>query len=109
MTPSHPYARPLLMIAALALIGCHSTGEPLGLLLRGTFVLRTVNGGPLPADISTLPGNETILLADTLRFAGNGLATISQTERVHFSTSTPEVVNYTFDFRVRIEGETIYL
>ena len=99
----------VLIFAALAGGGCHSTGEPLALLLRGTFVLRTVNGGPLPADVSTQPPYQTILLADTMRFEGKGLATASVTQRFQSPTSPPEVVNYKFDYRVRIVGETIYL
>ena len=112
MTLSHrsaPIVSIIAVIGAITLGGCRSTGEPLGLLLRGTFVLRTVNGAPLPADVSTLPGQETTLLADTLRFLGNGLAKLGQTERLQFSTSEPEVQHFTWDFSVRIEGEAIYL
>lgn len=97
------------MIAAVAVGGCRSSGEPLRLLLHGTFVLRTVAGGPLPADISIQPNNQIVLLADTLRFEGNGLAKIGRTERLQSSTSAPEVAHSTADFRVRIVGETIYL
>lgn len=100
----------VLIVAALAVSACHSTGEPLALLLRrGTFVLRTVNGGSLPADISIQPANEMVLLADTLRFEGNGRATRGRTERLQFSTSAPEVVHFTSDYRVQFDGETIFL
>ena len=111
MTPSHRTGLYMLVLAVIAIAagGCRSTGEPIALLLRGTFVLRTVNGGPLPADISLQPDYQMTLLADTLRFDGKSLAKMGRTERLHFLTSAPEVVHVTFDFRVRIVGETIYL
>lgn len=112
MTLSHRSARYVSLFAvigAITLGGCRSTGEPLGLLLRGTFVLRTVNGAPLPADVSSVPNLQTILLADTLRFLGNGLAKLGQTQRIQSSNVEPQVVHYTWDFTVRIEGENIYL
>ena len=96
-------------MVALAIGGCRSSGEPLGLLLHGAFVLRTVNGGPLPAEVSTQPTYQVTLLADTLRFDGKELAKRGRTERLQSSTSAPEVVHFSSDYRVRIDGEAIYL
>jgi len=104
--------RPVLYVMMLAVIGaagCRSSGEPLPLMLRGTFVLRTVNGGPLPADISIQPNYQVILLADTLRFDSRRLARRARTERLQSSTLAPTVAHTTADFAVRIVGETIYL
>lgn len=98
-----------LIVAVLATAGCRSSGEPLGLLLHGTFVLRTVNGAALPADVSISPSYQMTLLADTLRFEGKGLAKMGRTERLQPSTLPPTVVHFTLDFAVRIVGETIYL
>jgi hypothetical protein len=97
------------MIALLSAGGCRSSGEPLGLLLRGTFVLRTVAGAPLPADVSSQTDYQITLLADTLRFDGQGLAKMGRTERVQHSTAAPIVDHSTADFAVRIVGDAIYL
>lgn len=97
------------LVVALVAGGCRSAGEPLALLLRGTFILRSVNGAPLPADISIQPTYQMTLLADTLRFERTGLAKMNRTERLQYSSSEPAVVHLTLDFAVRIVGETIYL
>ena len=111
MTLSHRARLGVLVFAVIAIAvgGCRSTGEPLGLLLRGTFVLRTANGGPLPADVSTQPNYQVTLLERTLQFDGQRLATMSQTERVQGPTSPPTIEHSTANFRVRFAGETIYL
>ena|SRR5690349_4570786 len=99
----------LALIAAIAVGGCRSSSEPVRLLLRGTFVLRTVNGAPLPADVSSQTNYQVTLVADTLRFDGQGLARMGRTEVVQHSTSAPIVEHSAANFAVRIVRETIYL
>ena len=109
MTLSNRRSFYILLCAAFAAGGCRSTGEPLALLLRGNFVLRTVNGGPLPADVSTRANYQITLLDRTLQFDGKGLARMSQTVRVQGPTSAPAIEQSTANYRVRFTSETIYL
>lgn len=103
------YAMVLALIAAISVGGCRSSSDPVRLLLRGTFILRTVNGASLPADVSSRTDYRVTLLADTLQFDGQGLAKMGRTDVVQHSSSAPIVEHSTAHFAVRIVGEAIYL
>ena len=65
------YAAPGFALMLLA-SACRNTSGPIEGGISGTYAAKTVNGNVLPATAFKSPGDEYILLADTLRFSDNG-------------------------------------
>jgi hypothetical protein len=93
-------------VAAFGVAACRSTTAPSEAVLRGTYVLRDVNGAALPATISNT-SVRVLLIADTIRFDGAGTALASSTTREEYSGQEPRVVRTTVDLYYTVHADTI--
>ncbi|MFL5614863.1 MAG: hypothetical protein ACJ796_14465 [Gemmatimonadaceae bacterium] len=99
----------VVVLLGLVIGGCRASTEPAVALLQGTFVLRTLNGAALPADLSTEPSYHLFLVADTLRFDGKGAATRGRTMQQRYDGAAATILHYDIDYSYRIADHTVYL
>jgi hypothetical protein len=99
----------VVVLFGLVIGGCRASTEPAVALLQGTFVLRTLNGAALPADLSTEPSYHLFLIADTLRFDGKGTAARGWTMQQRYDGAAATILHYDSDYSYRIADHTVYL
>src|SRR5438270_12679420 len=99
----------LVVLLGLVIGGCRATTEPAVALLQGTFVLRTLNGAALPADLSTEPSYHLFLIADTLRFDGQGTVSRGWTMQQRYDGAAATILHYDIDYSYRIAHQAVYL
>src|SRR5947207_8737267 len=92
----------------MAIAACRLTTEPGAWYLRGTYVLKTVEGVGLPADLSSGASGQLILLADTMQFDGiGGTVDLTTMSVVEISGSEPTVRQYSAPMRYNVLGSSV--
>ena len=97
------------LLLGLFVSGCRTSTEPSAAVLRGIFVVRSLNGVALPADFSGSSSYQLMLMADTLRFDGKGTASRRWTMQQQFAGDAPITLSYALDYDYRIADHTLYL
>jgi hypothetical protein len=91
----------------IAMAACRLTTEPNLSFLRGTYVLETVDGRRLPADLSGDASIQLTLFADTMRFDGIGGTVQLSTMSVRVSGTEPVVRQYSSPMTYEIRGSSV--
>ena len=104
------YTASALAFIALAASCRNSTGPKEG-GINGTFIARTVNGNALPATAYKAPGDEYILIADTLRFSDNGTVKRDMAFRriIVGLASADNVFTYHLTLGYKRDGDTLVI
>lgn len=85
----------------VAAMGCHDVSGPP--TLPANYLLRSINGRPLPTYLSLFPESPTVLYS-TLFLDGSGNAVVIENQRVMIA---PGEVTYTTNYTYTIRGKTV--
>lgn len=95
-------------LLALFAAGCDSNPLEPG-EVAGEYVLESVNGSPLPAEVWAAEPASYHLLAEKLRLKSSGAGTHARVQRVDWAdpAKTDEISSSTSDLNYRVRGERI--
>ena len=108
MTPLRIRCLVTVTLILTAATSCHNALAPVDAVLEGTYVLTTVNGMALPADLSNGDPGRLILLSETIRFNGAGGAIDDVTERDSLSSAPAQVVFGTIELSYHVDGSVVH-
>lgn len=92
----------ILVVAST--MACSQTAAP---PTSGDYVLESINGQPLPANIQAEAGDTIAVLSSSLTLDGVGRAQLSEHIRYVHPNSPPGEQTYTTGYSYRIEGSSI--
>jgi hypothetical protein len=92
------------ILVAASTMGCTQTAAP---PISGSYVLESINGQPLPANIQAEAGDTIAVLSSSLNLDGLGRAQLSEHIRYVHPNSPPGDVTYTQGYSYRIEGSRV--
>jgi len=97
--------------SVLLAVACKSASGPIPGGIDGVYVARSVDGKTLPATAYKIPGDEYILLGDTLRFSANGTLKRDMSFRriIVGLASADNVFTYHLTLGYRRDGDTLVI
>lgn len=103
------FHRSIVAVATLGALSmsCHDASAPPEARVTGYYTVESVNGAPLPADISADASGRTVLMLETLSFDGAGSAVLSMATLDSVANSAPQLVSSTVALRYRVTGSEI--